>query len=59
MVNKMFLEDVVERDICNHLLTSAESRANHVETFLNSEEEAIKQLSGSIVIEQLLLMAGL
>jgi len=55
MVNKMFLEDVVERDICNHLLTSAESRANHAETFLNSEEEAIKQLSESIVIEQLLL----
>ena len=56
VVNKIFLEDMVENDVSNHLMTAAESRASHVETYLNGEEEAIKQLSESIVIEQLLLM---
>jgi len=56
MVNKIFLEDIVEKDVCNNLLTAAESREKHIETFLDGEEEAIKQLSESIVIEQLLLM---
>ena len=55
MVNKIFLEDTVEKDICNHLMTAAESREKHVETFLNGEKKAIKQLSESIVIERLLL----
>jgi signal transduction histidine kinase/DNA-binding response OmpR family regulator/HAMP domain-containing protein len=56
VVNKIFLEDMVEENVCDHLLTAAESRENHIETFLNGEEEAIKQLAESIVIEQLLLM---
>ncbi len=55
MVNQRFSEDMVEQDICNHLLTATESRADHVETFLNGEKEAIEQLSGSVVIERLLL----
>jgi len=55
VANKIFLEDTVENDVCNHLLTAAESRANHIETFLNGGTEAINQLSESIVIERLLL----
>jgi methyl-accepting chemotaxis protein len=55
MVNQRFLEDTVEKDICNHLMTAAESREKHIETFLNGEKKAIKQLSESIVIERLLL----
>ena len=54
-VNKIFLEDMVEKNVYNHLLTAAESREKHIETFLGGEEGAIKQLSESIVIEQLLL----
>jgi C4-dicarboxylate-specific signal transduction histidine kinase len=55
MVNQKFSEDMIEQEICNHLLTAAESRASHVETFLDGEKEAIKQLSESVVIERLLL----
>ena len=55
VVNKIFLEDTVENDVCNHLLTAAESRANHIETYLDGGKEAINQLSESIVIERLLL----
>ncbi len=55
MVNQRFSEDMAENEICNHLLTAAESRASHVETFLNGEKETIKQLSESIVVERLLL----
>ncbi|KAF5415971.1 MAG: Methanogenesis regulatory histidine kinase FilI [Candidatus Methanogaster sp.] len=55
IANQIFLEDTVEKDICNHLLTAAESRDKHIETFLDGEKEAIKQLSESIVIERLLL----
>ena len=55
MVNQRFSEDMIEQDICNHLLTAAESRADHVETFLNGKKEAIGQLSGSVVMERLLL----
>jgi methyl-accepting chemotaxis protein len=55
MVNKIFLEDMVEKNVCDHLLTAAESREKHIETYLNGEKEAIKQLSESIVIERFLL----
>jgi len=55
VVNQRCSEDMVEQDICNHLLTAAESRASHVETFLDGEKKAIKQLSESVVIERLLL----
>ena len=41
MVNQRLSEDVVEQEICNHLLTAAESRASHVETFLDGEKKAI------------------
>ena len=27
MVSKIFLEDMVKKDVCNHLMTAAESRA--------------------------------
>ncbi|MEA1870552.1 MAG: response regulator [Euryarchaeota archaeon] len=55
IINQGLSEDMVEKDICNHLLTAAESRTSHVETFLDGEKEAIEQLSESIAIERLLL----
>ena len=45
----------LEKAICNHLSTTAHSRAHHIETFLEANKEAIRQLSKSIVIEQFLL----
>ncbi len=55
VVSQKFARDMVEEEICNHLVTATSSRASHVETFLNGEKEAIKQLSESIVIERFLL----
>lgn len=55
VVNHITTRNMTKKYIYDHLSTAAESRAKHVETFLKSEEEAIKQLSESIVIERLLL----
>ena len=55
MVNQKFSEDMIEQEICNHLLTAVESMASHVETFLDCEKEEIEQLSESVVIERLLV----
>ncbi|MCK4619164.1 MAG: response regulator [Desulfobacterales bacterium] len=56
VVNQIAARNMIEDNVYDHLLTAAKSRASHVETFLNGEKEAIKQLSESIVIEQLLLI---
>ena len=45
----------LEESILNQLLTVAESRASHIATYLESNKEAITQLSKSVVIERLLL----
>jgi signal transduction histidine kinase/PleD family two-component response regulator/HAMP domain-containing protein len=55
VVNHITTRNMTKKYIYDHLSTAAESRAKHVETFLKSEKEAIKQLSESIVIERLLL----
>ncbi|MCK4822339.1 response regulator [bacterium] len=54
MVSRILSKDIIEHQIYNHLETTAQSRALHVETFLKTEKEAIKQLSESIVIERFL-----
>jgi len=41
--------------ILAHLTTTAQSRAHHIQTFLDSGKESIKQLSKSVVIERLLV----
>ena len=45
----------LKKAIFDHLGTTAQSRAHHVETFLAVNKEAIKQLAQSIVIKRLLL----
>ncbi len=40
--------------IFNHLITAVQSRARHIETFLESKKDAVIQLSKSIVIHRLL-----
>ncbi|MBN2456996.1 MAG: hypothetical protein JXB29_10775, partial [Sedimentisphaerales bacterium] len=45
----------LEEAINDHLNTTAQSRTYHIETFLRANEEAAKQLSKSIIVEQFLL----
>jgi len=45
----------MEHAILAHLTTTAQSRAHHIQTFLDSNKENIKQLSKSVVIERLLI----
>jgi len=54
VVNQITTRNITEDNVYNHLMTAVESRTNHIETFLNGEEEAIKQLSESIIIERFL-----
>ena len=44
----------LEETIYAHLNTTAQSRARHIETFLEIGKESVEQLSKSIVIEQFL-----
>lgn len=45
----------MENAILAHLTTTAQSRAHHIQTFLDSGRESVKQLSKSVVIERLLI----
>lgn len=54
IVSRTVPKDIIEQQIYNHLEAITQSRALHVETFLKTEKEAIKQLSKSIVIERFL-----
>jgi signal transduction histidine kinase/predicted transcriptional regulator len=53
-ISEIISKNIVEQEVYNHLLTTADSRADHIETFLKTEKEAVEQLSASIVIEQFL-----
>ncbi|MCK4596456.1 HAMP domain-containing protein, partial [bacterium] len=55
IVGRTVSKNMIEKEIHNHLETAARSRAHHIETFLKTEKEAIKQLSESVVIERFLL----
>ncbi len=55
VINQIATRNMTEDNVYDHLLTAAESRASHIETFLDGKKEAIKQLSESIVVERLLL----
>ena len=53
-ISEIISKNIVEQEVYNHLLTTADSRADHIETFLETEKEAVEQLSVSVVIEQFL-----
>ena len=55
MVSQTISKNIVKKQVYDHLETTAESKAHHIETFLKTKKEAIKQLSESIVIERFLL----
>ncbi|MBW2738434.1 MAG: HAMP domain-containing protein, partial [Deltaproteobacteria bacterium] len=56
VVNHIATRNMAEDNVYDYLSAVAGSRASHIETYLEGKEEVIKQLSESIVIEQLLLM---
>ncbi|MBW2164751.1 MAG: response regulator [Deltaproteobacteria bacterium] len=55
VVNHIATRNMTEDDVYDHMSTATESRASHIETYLDGGKKAIKQLSESIVIERLLL----
>ncbi|MGB3093590.1 MAG: PAS domain S-box protein [Candidatus Zixiibacteriota bacterium] len=54
MVSQTISKNIAQKQIYNHLETTAQSKTHHIETFLETEKNAIKQLSKSVVIERLL-----
>lgn len=55
LISRNISTSIIKQQITNNLLNTAQSRANHIETFLDLKKEAVKQLSGSMVIKELLL----
>ena len=57
IVNQTVSKNIVEQEIYNGLENIAQSRAAHIETFLELKRKRVDQLSQSVVIEDLLLTA--
>ncbi len=55
IVGQFVTRNIVRKQIADKLETVAESRAHHIQTFLETQKEAVRQLSESIVIEEFLL----
>ena len=45
---------IVEDEICNHLVTTVQSRANHIETFLDMNKLKVEIMASSFVIKDFL-----
>ena len=43
-----------EKEMFQHLMTAAHSRANHIETFLKNRKQTVKLLAGAVVFKELL-----
>jgi C4-dicarboxylate-specific signal transduction histidine kinase len=46
--------NIIKSQVCNQLEITAKSRADHIESFLESQIEAIRQLAQSVSIEKFL-----
>ena len=55
LTSHFIAKNSLKKAIYPHLSTIAQSRADHVETFLEANKEAVKQVSKSVVAEQFLL----
>ena len=55
IVSRNISKNMIEKEIGNRLENAARSRAQNIETFLEAQKEAVKQLSESIVIERVLI----
>lgn len=56
IVSRTVSKDIIEHQIYNHLETTVQSRAHHIEAFLDKGKKITLQLSESVVIERLLLL---
>ena len=55
LISRNIATNIIKEQITNNLINATQSRTEHIETFLDLEKEAVKQLSESIVIKELLL----
>lgn len=55
LISRNISTNIIKQQITNNLVNTTQSRVKHIETLLNLEKEAVKQLSESVVIEELLL----
>ncbi len=55
LISRNISTNIIKQQSTNNLINITQSRIKNIETFLDLEKEAIKQLSGSVVIEELLL----
>lgn len=55
LISRYIAGNIIKQQTTNNLVNTTQSRVEHIKTFLNLEKEAVKQLSQSVVIEQLLL----
>lgn len=55
IVSEAVSKNSAEKQIYNQLESTAQSRANHIETFLELKKTTVRQLSQSIAIQKLLL----
>jgi len=55
VVSQLAAKKIVSKQIVGKLETAAESRTDYIQAFLETQKQAIKQLSESIVIEEFLL----
>jgi signal transduction histidine kinase len=55
-ISEIISKNVVEQEVYSHLEIIAQSRADHIETFLELKRKMVEQLSHSVVILDLLLI---
>ena len=55
LISRNIATNTIKELITNNLINTTQSRAEHIETFLDLEKEAVKQLSESVVFKELLL----
>lgn len=54
LISRSISTNIIKQQITNNLVNTTQSRVKHIETLLDLEKEAVKQLSESVVIEELL-----
>jgi diguanylate cyclase (GGDEF)-like protein len=55
LISRNISTNIIKQQITNNLINTTKSRVKNIETLLDLEKEAAKQLSESVVIEELLL----
>ena len=55
LISRNIATNTIKELITNNLINTTQSRAERIETFLDLEKEAVKQLSESVVFKELLL----